>query len=78
MTRILTVAAAVTASMALVGCAHQLTPEQAHQLMTDFQAAGCKGRVHADFGASAGLGAQAHASATVDGDCGGAPPPSGP
>lgn len=62
------------AGLALSGCAlgrvSKMTPAEQVSLIQAFAAAGCKGRVHAEAGGGVGqLGGEAHASASVDGDC---------
>lgn len=59
------------AALALSGCATtKLTPDQAHQLITDFHNAGCGGKVDLVAGAAAGqLGGEAHINLEMHGEC---------
>lgn len=63
---------ACTAALALSGCmtGGKLTPEVAHQLITDFHSAGCGGSVDLKAGAATGqLGGEGHISLDLRGEC---------
>lgn len=59
-------------ALSLSGCmtASKLTPETAHQLMSDFHNAGCGGSVDLNAGAAAGqLGGEGHITLSLHGEC---------
>lgn len=62
---------ACAASLALSGCmTASITPDQAHQLITDFHNAGCGGRFDLTAGAGTGqLGGQANFALGLHGEC---------
>lgn len=60
--------------VALASCATAgpggLTPDQVHQLVSDFHNAGCGGRVDLDAGAATGqVGGEAHVQLGLHGEC---------